>query len=721
MTSSATSGNQWYKDGNILSTETGVTYSATIAGSYTVTATTSGCTSVQSGAKVVTVNAIPVIGGVVATNTTSCGSSTGSIKLTGLSSSVQYSVSYTKGTTTTLNLTSDASGNVIIPNLPAGSYTGITVSVSGCSSSASTASISDPGSPTAPVISAGTAITFCSGGSVVLTSSAASGNQWYKDGSILNGETGVTYTATTSGSYTVTTTSGGCTSAQSTAKTVTVIDNPSAPFISVTQPTCTVSTATLTVTSSTSGLSFSKDGVDYSNTTGVFANIAAASSYSITAKNSSGCISPSATGTVNTQPATPSVPVVSVTQPTCTVSTATLTVTSSTSGLSFSKDGVDYSNTTGVFANIAAATSYSITAKNSSGCISPSATGTVNTQPATPSAPVINVTQPTCTVSTATLTVTSSTSGLSFSKDGVDYSNTTGVFTNIAAASSYSITAKNVSGCISPSATGTINTQPVVPVAPIVSSLTYCKNATASALSAIGSNLNWYTSLTGTGTTIAPVPSTTSVGTVTYYVTQSNECGESPKASLTVTVSELQAPVNLQESEITNNTAILSWDAVSGAVSYTVQYKETGSSIWMTSTVNNTSTNLTGLNRATTYIWKVSANCSGSLTGAYSSEAQFATASYIINNIKNGLGIMVYPNPAINTSKIAYIIPATDICTIVLYNSIGQKVRVVLSQNQQPGQYEIPMADILKTISNGIYILEIRQGVFTNYTKFIKP
>jgi len=59
-----------------------------------------------------------------------------------------------------------------------------------------------PTTPTAPTISvAGN----------VLTSSAATGNQWYKDGVLLPGEIAQTYTATANGNYTVSTTTGGCT------------------------------------------------------------------------------------------------------------------------------------------------------------------------------------------------------------------------------------------------------------------------------------------------------------------------------------------------------------------------------------------------------------------------------------------------------------------------------------------------------------------------------
>ena len=74
------------------------------------------------------------------------------------------------------------------------------------------------------------------------------------------------------------------------------------------------------------------------------------------------------------------------------------------------------------------------------------------------------------------------------------------------------------------------------PAAPIVTAVNYCQNGTATALTAPGSNLLWYANATGgTGSASAPVPSTATNGSVTYYVSQSNSC-ESPRAPLTVTV-----------------------------------------------------------------------------------------------------------------------------------------------------------------------------------------
>lgn len=83
-----------------------------------------------------------------------------------------------------------------------------------------------------------------------------------------------------------------------------------------------------------------------------------------------------------------------------------------------------------------------------------------------------------------------------------------------------------------------------IPSAPLVSSpLTLCTGSSPVPLTAIGTSLKWYTTATGgTGTSIAPVPSVATIGTTTYYVSQSSACGESPRAALVVNV--INAPVS---------------------------------------------------------------------------------------------------------------------------------------------------------------------------------
>jgi len=73
--------------------------------------------------------------------------------------------------------------------------------------------------------------TFCQGNSVVLEATAGSNYtyQWYNNGNAINGETNQTYTATTSGNYTVKVIDGAC-DATSSATSVTVNSNPTVSF-----------------------------------------------------------------------------------------------------------------------------------------------------------------------------------------------------------------------------------------------------------------------------------------------------------------------------------------------------------------------------------------------------------------------------------------------------------------------------------------------------------
>ncbi|MBC6988655.1 T9SS type A sorting domain-containing protein [Hymenobacter sp. BT491] len=76
-----------------------------------------------------------------------------------------------------------------------------------------------------------------------------------------------------------------------------------------------------------------------------------------------------------------------------------------------------------------------------------------------------------------------------------------------------------------------------LPGAPSVSPVSYCQKATATALTATGTGLLWYTAATGgTGSSTAPIPSTATVGTKSYYVSQTTNGCEGPRAKLDVTI-----------------------------------------------------------------------------------------------------------------------------------------------------------------------------------------
>ena len=106
---------------------------------------------------------------------------------------------------------------------------------------------------------------------------------------------------------------------------------------------------------------------------------------------------------------------------------------------------------------------YSYSTTNAAGCDS-LATLVLTVGASIPN-PVASVTQPTCATATGTITVTSPVGGLQYSIGGAYQSSTT--FSGVAAGT-YSLTAQNGSGCFSASTSVTVNAQPIIPLATIV-------------------------------------------------------------------------------------------------------------------------------------------------------------------------------------------------------------------------------------------------------------
>lgn len=95
-----------------------------------------------------------------------------------------------------------------------------------------------------------------------------------------------------------------------------------------------------------------------------------------------------------------------------------------------------------------------------------------------------------------------------------------------------------IDGCPSFSDSVEITVDPL-PAPPVTNpdTFTYCEDGTATALTATGTNLKWYTSKTGGTGTANFVPPTTTAGTFKYYVSQTNSNGcESERDSVTVII-----------------------------------------------------------------------------------------------------------------------------------------------------------------------------------------
>jgi len=110
--------------------------------------------------------------------------------------------------------------------------------------------------------------------------------------------------------------------------------------------------------------------------------------------------------------------------------------------------------------------------------------------------------------------------------------------TSTAGTTSYWVS-QTVAGCEGPRTQIDVQINTVPPAPGTSNPSPYCVGAVANLLTATGNNLLWYTTSTnGTGSTTAPSPSTAAEGTTSYWVSQTENGCESPRAKVDVTVNK---------------------------------------------------------------------------------------------------------------------------------------------------------------------------------------
>lgn len=139
----------------------------------------------------------------------------------------------------------------------------------------------------------------------------------------------------------------------------------------------------------------------------------------------------------------------------------------------------------------------------------------------------------------------------------------------------------------------------------------------------VGSS-TWTTqSVAGTSTNLTGLSSNS-----TYEFQVRSECtsGSSDYSALSqfTTLTPCLVPSGLSASNITLNSATVSWSSAGGASGYDVRYRGTGTSTWTNIAVSGTSLNLAGLQSGTTYEFQVRSQC-GATNSNYSGSGNFTT------------------------------------------------------------------------------------------------
>jgi gliding motility-associated-like protein len=510
---------------------TAASINVTTSGSYTVRVTNaSGCQSATSTATVVTVNALPAAPTITAGGpTTFCAG--GNVTLTS-SAGTKYLWS-NADTTQSINVTTT------------GSYTVKVTNVSGCQSVVSAATLVTVNTlPATPAIVADGPTTFCTGGSVVLTSSAGASYLWS------TGAITPSINVTTAGSYTVRVTNiSGCQSAVSVATIVTVNALPVTPAIVADGPTTFCAGDSVTLTSGA--------GAGYLWSTGATTariNVTTAGSYTVKVMNASGCQSATSAATIVTVKALPATPTIAVGGPTtfCTGSSVNLTSGAGTSYL--------WSNgATSASINVSATGNYSVQVTNASGCqsaASPATTVTVNDLPATPT---ITESGPTTFCAGGSVTLTSGS--------GTSYLWSNGAITqsiNVTAAGSYTVQVTNASGCLSAAASATVVTVYALPAIPIITGgpTTFCSGDSVTLTSSAGISYLWSNAETTESINVK------AAGSYTVQVTNTNGCKSPASAATVVTVKALPVATAGSNSPVCAGSALNLTGGAAGMTNY---------------------------------------------------------------------------------------------------------------------------------------------------------
>jgi glycosidase len=601
----------------------------------------------------------------------------------------------------------------------------VTQTNNGCESPRAQISVITSAVPLAPVVS--TPVTYCQNATATALTASGTNLLWYTTASGGTGSSTAPIPSTTTiGStiFYVSQSSNGCESPRASI-TVSITATTAAPTVVSPVNYCQNATATVLTATGTSLLWYtSATGGTGSSTAPLPSTTTVGSTNYYVSQTQSCGESPRALITVNVN-AIPTAPVVTSTVTYCQNVTSTA-LTATGAGLLWytTASGGTGTSTAPTPSTITVGTTVFYVSQNINGCESPRAMISVTVN-ASPNAPTVSTPITYCQGLTAAPLTATGTGLLWYqtATGGTGFSTAPTPSTTSVGSTSYYVS-QSANGCESPRATITVNITAATTAPAVVSPITYCQGSTATALTATGTNLNWYTVATGgTGTTVSPTPSTATAGSTTFYVSQTGTCGEGPRAAIVVTINATPAAVNqLTSTNITLTSATLAWVGQAGNF-YNVEYKATSSSSWIVAATGITQNSfvLNNLTAATSYDWRVSTNCINVPSNNFA-QANFTTKDAITTNliVAQGIGINLSPNPATNATKLTYSLTQSGQVGIVIYNSAGQQIRNLYSGNRPAGVYSLDFSNQLDNLAAGTYYLRVSQGSNSNTIPFIK-
>jgi hypothetical protein len=366
---------------------------------------------------------------------------------------------------------------------------------------------------------------FCSGSSVLLTSSTGASYKWF-NGTTQVG-TAATYTATAAGAYTVEViNTGGCKATSA----ITTITNSVLPTATITSPATSICAGSSVLLTASTGASYKWfNGTTQVGTAATY-TATATGAYTVEVTNAGGCKATSAVTTITSSV----LPTAMITSPATSICTGSSVVLTSSTGASYKWfNGTTQVGTAATYTATAAG-AYTVEVINTGGCKATSAITTI-TSSVLPTATITSPATSICAGSSVLLTASTGASYKWF--NGTTQVGTAATYT-ATTAGAYTVEVTNTNGCKATSAITTI-TSSASPTAKITSPATsICAGSSVLLTSSTGASYKWFNGTTQVGTNATYTASTS--GAYTVEVTSPGGC---KATSAVTTITNSNSPI----------------------------------------------------------------------------------------------------------------------------------------------------------------------------------
>ena len=361
-----------------------------------------------------------------------------------------YTVTISNVNTTTIAQTKTiaAGASYTFTGLVPGVYTFGITDGNNCAPVVETRTVASTGTVSAPTISSTPATCSAAGTSTISNYNASYSYAFTPSGPSI-GAGGLISGMTVGTSYTVTATNGSCTSTASASfSNAAMLPTPAIPTITSVPPTCSADgSSTISNYSASNTYAFTPSGPSV-GAGGLISGMTVGTSYTVTSNNGSCTSAASASFSNAAMLATPATPTITSTPATCSAAgTSTISNYSASNTYAFTPSGPSV-GAGGLISGMTVGTSYTVTSNNGSCTSAASAPFSNAANLAAPTFTVCIVQPSLCSKGSLTINASGGT-GFTYSIDGTDFSNTTGVFSNLGAASVTSVQVKNSDGCAS--------------------------------------------------------------------------------------------------------------------------------------------------------------------------------------------------------------------------------------------------------------------------------